>query len=754
MNSDSESELLLPLNDSDDLERGDDFDSDYDFDIGGIVGGDAPNMRIMSPQMRADHLQTLLMKRKTTVKYLDRKMRDSPSASAESLTDQAYLSETTKQRARHERAALQKVEQYLRELKRHFDLDANMVQVHMKEFCYTAKVNPSTQTIHTVYNRGICYKLGKWLERRRSGAPTRIPRADKVILDDINLVLKPSKMYLVLGPPGSGKTSLLRAIAGRLSLVNGETTEGSVTYNGLSLKDKSNVYIENAISFIGQSDFHHSRLTVEETFEFAWECKTGATHASKEYVTGTSAEELIRKLDAEKADVKAKLDALDLSHVAHTFVGDSEVRGVSGGQRRRVSVGEMMPLTTAPVLCGDEITTGLDAASAYQLLFLLMHYTRLHNMTRIISLLQPTPETVSLFDEIILLANGKVLYTGPIGNVESYFASLGYHPPDQTDIADFLQMIPTPDGEQLFKPSPVERKVRDRPYSIDELAEKFRESYHFQRIKSQLANDNGSYQHQWNNIAFGGGGSHAIIQASLKKKYANTFFWSAWLLFKRNMILWLRDRRFLIVNFIKNVIMGLSVGGVFFQTTAISSIYGALFQLNLFIMLGAMVVVPDQVSDRSIYYKHLEANFYGAFPYVLGRALALLPQVRAWGVGLWTKVVDGALTGDSPLATDVYRYHDFRLHHILDGWLGPNRSAFLHLYCDSVYILACNEPDAFHLCRRRKDKDGRPRGRFVCPADAYFDVWIHCDARQYSKLLQVDLLVESTGMDLSSTPCQ
>lgn len=621
---------LINKSDSDlEEQQGDDFDSDHDFEISSPFS--SPSMKMMlSPQMRADHLQTLLMKRKTTDKYLDHKMRDSPSASTESLTDQAYLSETTKQRARHERVALQKVETYLKELKRYFDLDANTVQIHLKGFCYKAKVNPATETIHTVYNRGICYKLSKWLKRRRTGAPTRVEKVDKVILDDINLVLKPSKMYLVLGPPGSGKSALLRAIAGRLSMSNGETTEGSVTYNGLSLQDKSSVYIENAISFIGQSDFHHSRLTVEETFEFAWECKTGATHASKDYVTGTSAEELIQKLDREKADVKAKLDALDLGNVAHTFVGDSEVRGVSGGQRRRVSVGEMMPLTTAPVLCGDEITTGLDAASAYQLLFLLTHYTRVHKMTRIISLLQPTPETVSLFDDIILLAKGKILYTGPIGNVGSYFASLGYHPPDQMDIADFLQMIPTPDGKELFKPSPEQKAVRATPYSIDELAAKFRESYNFQRIQKQLAKDNGSYQHQWSNVTTGGGWSRAIMQASLKHKYANSFLWSAWLLFKRNIILWLRDRRFLIVNFIKNVIMGLSVGGVFFQTEAISSIYGALFQLNLFIMLGAMVVVPDQVSDRSIYYKHVEANFYGAFPYVLGRALALLPQVRYW----------------------------------------------------------------------------------------------------------------------------
>jgi ABC-type multidrug transport system ATPase subunit len=353
-------------------------------------------------------------------------------------------------------------------------------------------------------------------------------------------------------------------------------------------QEKSDIHIENAISFIGQIDCHAPRLTVEETFDFAWQCKTGGAHnhAVKELITIDAARDLVQKLDKNKSGVRAKLDAMDLSHVAHTFVGSSEIRGVSGGQRRRVSVGEMIQLTTAPVLCGDEITTGLDAASAYQILFSLMHYTRLHRMTRIISLLQPNPETVSLFDEIILLAKGKILYTGPIATVEIYFSSLGYHPPDRVDIADFLQMISTEDGEQLFNPTEAQRAIRDTPYSIDELAEKFRESYSYRRIKDQLTMQNGSYQHEWDSEAMRRDMSQALMFASLMKKYANSFFRSVWLLFKRNMIIWWRDKRFLIVNSVKNVIMGVSVGGVFFHTESISSIYGALFQLTLFIMLG------------------------------------------------------------------------------------------------------------------------------------------------------------------------
>jgi ABC-type multidrug transport system fused ATPase/permease subunit len=212
-----------------DLDEEDDFSSDFNF------YRLSPGGTQFSTAFRADHLQTLLMKRQTTVRYLDLKLSDSPSASLESLTDHQYLTDTTKAKARHERAALRKVETYLRQFRTFFNLDENTVEIHLKDFRYATKVNRASEKISTVYNEGVFYKLSKRIQRRRRGIPKHTEVADKVILDDINLVLRPSKMYLVLGPPGSGKTSLLRAIAGLLSKANGETTEGSVTYNGMTL---------------------------------------------------------------------------------------------------------------------------------------------------------------------------------------------------------------------------------------------------------------------------------------------------------------------------------------------------------------------------------------------------------------------------------------------------------------------------------------------------------------------------------------
>jgi ABC-type multidrug transport system ATPase subunit len=381
--------------------------------------------------------------------------------------------------------------------------------------------------------------------------------------------------------------------------------------------------VENVISFIGQLDFHAPRLTVKDTFDFAFQCKSGGTHADAKLVTSDAARDLVKKLDAQDVRVNTILKLLGLDHVADTYVGNPEIRGVSGGQRRRVTLGEMLQSNTTPVLCADEISTGLDAASTYDIVNAITQFTRMNRNTRVISLLQPSPETVSLFDEVILLGDGKILYAGPVIGVEDYFASLGYSAPDQIDVADFLQMLSTPEGAELYHPP--EGTEKTTPYSLTELAEAFRKSKEFERIQKRQNEPCETEWHRTEGVDLTLVSSTTVV---LKKKYQNSSLRSTFLNIRRNLVIWSRDRRFLIVNAIKNVIMGVSVGGVFFQTENVVSIYGVLFQLNLFIMLGAMTSVPEQVDDRIIFYRHTDANFYGAFSYAIGKGVSLLPQVR------------------------------------------------------------------------------------------------------------------------------
>jgi ABC-type multidrug transport system ATPase subunit len=518
------------------------------------------------------------------------------------------------------------------------------MEVRLKGVTYKALVDPAEDSkIRTVYNSSFLYKIHKFCQRQicNRGERPRHPRQKetKVLLDNINLVFSPGKMYLVLGAPGSGKTSLLKAIAGRLdtNAKKGLIMEGTVSYNGKTLKDKTKYHIENAVSFIDQLDRHAPRLTVQETFEFAYQCKTGgippwkymegqlrASNTNKEM--GEKTTTTVSGFTSSRVDIIMEL--LGLTQVKDTFVGDETVRGVSGGQRRRVTVGEML-MDFSPLLCGDEISTGLDATSTFDMVAALTHFGRMQHTCRVIALLQPSPETVSLFDDVIVLApGGKILYAGPLATVQTYFEHLGYHPPEHMDIADFLQLLCTPDAAMLWrKPAaatatteddPEDKSVRTSAYSVDELAELFQQSQYAKAILEELeappkyvwdetTNKNPSKSPSnadANTESTQTVATHLSQIRAIRQKYANAFPRAVWLNLKRSLTLWTRDKRVLIANAVKNGIMGISVGGVFFQTEDVVSILGVLFQSMLFIMLCKFSARPRKKEQKQLFLKY------------------------------------------------------------------------------------------------------------------------------------------------------
>jgi hypothetical protein len=310
-------------------------------------------------------------------------------------------------------------------------------------------------------------------------------------------------------------------------------------------------------------------------------------------------------------------------------------------------------MSRAPVLCGDAISTGLDAASTYDMIQVIVHGGRKRQQTGIFTLLQPSPETVSLFDDVIVMAEGQIIYAGPIEEVEDYFASIGFHCPEFCDVADFLQMVSTGDGSHLYDPDDTVRDKRPNPPTIGELAEMFQQSELGCMIKVDL---DGPLPYIWketegldNEISQI---SNLVMSDAVRKKYANRFPRSTLLILRRFIKLWLRDRRVIFAGAAKNILMGVSVGGAFFSTEDQLSIQGALFQAGLFIMLGtcslgilccrylnnltfmmsldtigAMQNASGMLQDRIIYYKHSAANFYSAWPFVFGRVLSQMPQV-------------------------------------------------------------------------------------------------------------------------------
>jgi ABC-type multidrug transport system ATPase subunit len=151
-------------------------------------------------------------------------------------------------------------------------------------------------------------------------------------------------------------------IAGLLPTNAKSTASGTVTINGALSTDPSLVW-NNIVAYVDQIDRLHGYLTVKETMQFAWDCRQGGTHQHsprfKQDLNPEDVKKLVKELDEEGWLVNLVLDAIGLTRVEDTFVGNDRVRGVSGGQRKRVTVGEMM-CVSSQVQMFDEISTGLD----------------------------------------------------------------------------------------------------------------------------------------------------------------------------------------------------------------------------------------------------------------------------------------------------------------------------------------------------------------------------------------------------------
>ncbi|KAL6344901.1 hypothetical protein AAG906_006658 [Vitis piasezkii] len=304
------------------------------------------------------------------------------------------------------------------------------------------------------------------------------------ILHDVSGIIKPRRMTLLLGPPSSGKTTLLLALAGRLG--SDLKVSGRVTYNGHGMDE---FVPQRTSAYTSQYDLHAGEMTVRETLDFSARCQGvgGLSDMLAELSRREAANikpdpdiDIYMKaaaLEGQKTSVVTEymLKILGLEICADTLVGDVMKRGISGGQKKRLTTGEIL-VGPARALFMDEISTGLDSSTAFQIVNSLRQSIHILNGTALISLLQPAPETYNLFDDIIFLSDGKIVYQGPCENVLEFFGYMGFKCPERKGVADFLQESST--GR------------KDEPYSyvtVKEFAEAFQSFHIGQKLGDELA---------------------------------------------------------------------------------------------------------------------------------------------------------------------------------------------------------------------------------------------------------------------------
>ncbi|MBA0703034.1 hypothetical protein Goari_027055, partial [Gossypium aridum] len=245
---------------------------------------------------------------------------------------------------------------------------------------------------------------------------------------------------------------------------------------------------QRTAAYISQYDLHIGEMTVRETLAFSARCQgvgdrydmlaeLSRREKQANIKPDPDIDVFMKAAATEGQEVNVVTDyilkVLGLEVCADTMVGDEMLRGISGGQKKRVTTGEML-VGPAKALFMDEISTGLDSSTTFQIVNSLKQTVHILNGTAVISLLQPAPEAYDLFDDIILLSDGRIVYQGPREHVLSFFESMGFRCPERKGVADFLQEVTSRKDQMQYWAR------RDQPYrfvTADEFAEAF-QSFH------------------------------------------------------------------------------------------------------------------------------------------------------------------------------------------------------------------------------------------------------------------------------------
>ncbi|XP_021290859.1 pleiotropic drug resistance protein 3-like, partial [Herrania umbratica] len=494
-----------------------------------------------------------------------------------------------------------------------------IVEVRYKNLCVQAEC----QLVHgkplpTLWNAtksvfsGVANLLGSKQEAKIS------------ILKDVSGNLKPGRMTLLLGPPGCGKTTLLMALAGKLRQSSLEVV-GEITYNGYGL-DEFNP--QKTSTYISQYDLHTPEMTVRETLDFSARFQGVGSRAviMKEVIRREKQAGIIPNPDVD-AYMKAIsvegmestlhtdyiLKILGLDICSDIMVGDAIRRGISGGEKKRLTTGEMIVGPTKALFM-DEISNGLDSSTTFQIISCLQHLAHITDATALISLLQPAPETFDLFDDVILMAEGKVVYHGPCTTICKFFEDSGFKCPERKGIADFLQeVISRKDQVQYWY-------HKEQPYSyvsVDQFIQKFKECKIGLSLDEELSKPFNKTQ----------SGKDSL---SLK-----TYSLSKWELFKacsmREFLLMKRNSFMYVFKSVQLVIVASMTMTVFLRTKmAVDLIHASYFMGSLFFTLIILVVdgFPElsmTVSRLQVFYKQRELCFYPAWAYAIPAAILKFP---------------------------------------------------------------------------------------------------------------------------------
>lgn len=490
--------------------------------------------------------------------------------------------------------------------------EENILEIGDSAPSLTDKDNVSIASLMNEKNVGLTLSCADLqysvkLKGRKFYARKRTPSVSesKCILKGISAVFRPGRVTAVMGASGAGKTTLLSLLAGDISSAgasaHGITLRGSVYLNGSKVDLKR---VHKVSGFVYQDDVMLPTMTVEEAIFMS--AKLRLPKAMPEEVKLARCREIMRILDIEKC--------------AKTPIGSPDQKGISGGERKRLALAmEMIP--NPAILFLDEPTSGLDTVNAYNVVALLTELAHSANRTIIMTIHQPSSEIFHMLDDLLLLADGQVVYHGPAADAIHYFAALGHPCPLYTNPADFFFLELLGDVRRIDKATmdcttsssgKISALLRDRwPYS-NEFKQVMQHVPERSEAKLNLAG------HQVSHSSFG------------------TQFW---LLLKRAGLNVLRDPMILPVKAMQTIIIGIIIGLIYYDLNSKDLISqaqdrkGALYFIILNQFMGSsMGVLNIFFREKTVFLREHKLGYYQLPAYFLSKNLVELPYQIAFPI--------------------------------------------------------------------------------------------------------------------------
>ncbi|KAF1777689.1 P-loop containing nucleoside triphosphate hydrolase [Phytophthora cactorum] len=356
---------------------------------------------------------------------------------------------------------------------------------------------------------------------------------------------------------------VLKALAGKLQNSSKTKVGGQILYSGLRGDE---IDLIKLAGLVDQTDNHIATLTVRETFKFADMCVNGRPEDQPEEM---------RDIAALRTELF--LQILGMEECADTVVGDALLRGVSGGERKRVTIGEVLVGGQSLFLC-DEISTGLDSAATFDIIKSLRTWCKTLGGSAVIALLQPTPEVVEMFDDILMVNEGHMVYHGPRTEILDYFEGHGFTCP----------------------PRHLPQDPRGISKGFNE--HQFENAEDFKKAKS-VAN---------------------LARSKEKSEFGLAFMPSTMLLLNRQKLVWIRDPPLLWGKLIEALIIGLVMGMIYYNVSSTYYLRMIFFSIALF-QRQAWQQITISFQLRKVFYKQRPRNFFRTSSYAIAESVVQIP---------------------------------------------------------------------------------------------------------------------------------